>query len=309
MQNLTPQSVQVPNGLKETVERVHGETGRQWIAKLPALVNECRERWSLELDKPFENLSYNLLIPGRISDGAEIVLKVGVPCRELLTEVSALSLFEGMGAVSLLDHDASRGMLLMERVTPGIPIYKLQGDVGATRIAAALMRRLWRTSPTEHSFPSLTVWFQAFERLRKKFDGATGPFPSELIGRAERSFAELNASSDGNVILHGDLHHANILSSEKSDWVAIDPKGISGDRGYEVAPFVLNQLPAGATESTTMNILIQRLSIFSDELQIKRERLTRWAFCHAVLSALWDFEECADWSGTIHLAQMIETQV
>ena len=250
MQNLTPQSVQVPNGLKETVERVHGETGRQWLLTLPALVCECRERWSLELDKPFENLSYNLVIPGRISDGPEIVLKVGVPCRELLAEASALTLFHGMGSVGLLDHDASRGIILMERVTPGTPVHKLQGDLEATRTAATLMRQLWRTPPVEHPFPSLAVCFRAFERLRNRFEGGSGPFPPEVIVRAESTFAELDGSSKGNVILHGDLHHTNILSSAKSGWVSIDPKGISGDPGYEVGSFMLNQLSVGAQEST-----------------------------------------------------------
>jgi streptomycin 6-kinase len=55
-----------------------------------------------------------------------------------------------------------------------------------------------------------------------------------------------------------------------------------------------------------MEILNRRLSIFSDELQIRRERLARWAFCHSVLSALWDFEESSEWRGTIHPARMPE---
>ena len=296
----------LPSGFKETVERVYGETSKRWLVMLPAILIECRERWSLILDEPFENLSYNLVIPGRTSDGAEVVLKAGVPCRELLTEASALNFFAGVGAVRLLEHDAPRGILLMERITPGTPVYELQGSIEATSIAAVLMRRLWRTPPAEHSFPSLAVWFRALERLRNKFGGGSGPFPPELIARAESEFAELNASSERSVVLHGDLHHGNILYSARSEWVAIDPKGICGDRGYEVGSFMLNQLPVGASEFVTMEILARRLSIFSDELGIEKARLARWAFCHAVLSAVWDFEESSDPSDTIRLAQMLE---
>ena len=298
--------MQIPNSLRETVERVHGELGRQWQVTLPALVRECRVRWSLELDEPFENLSYNLVLPGKMSDGTEIVLKIGVPCPELITEAAALSQFEGVGSVLLLDHDSARGVLLMERVTPGTPVHRLQDDVEATHTAATLMRRLWRAPPADQAFPSLTVWFKAFARLRNRFDGNCGPFPSELIGKAEHSFAELNASSEGSVILHGDLHHENILLSEKRGWLAIDPKGIAGDPGYEVGCFLLNQLPVRASESATLEIFTQRLAVFSDELHISRERLARWAFCHAVLSALWDFEESAEWRGAIRLAGMLE---
>lgn len=301
--------MQIPKRLKETAERVHGEAGRQWFDALPTLLNECSARWSLKLGEPFEDLSYNLVLPGRMSDGTEIVLKSGIPSRELLTEAAALSLFDGVGAVRLLDHDVPRGILLLERVAPGRALCKLQEDTAATRTAAKLMRELWRTPPADHPFPSLAIWFSAFERLRNRFDGGTGPFPPELMTRAENMFRELDASSDGSVILHGDLHHANILFSTKRGWVAIDPKGIVGDRGYEVGSFMINQLPDGLADGALVEIFKRRLSIFSEELQIRRERLAGWAFCHAVLSALWDFEESAEWDGTIHQAQILKQLV
>jgi streptomycin 6-kinase len=297
----------IANGLRETVVRVHGESGRQWLLRLPELLDESCARWSLELEQPFENLSYNLVIPGRMSDGTEIVLKLGVPCHELLTEAATLSLFDGEGTVRLLDHDATRGMLLLERVAPGTPLFKLQEGSDATRTAATLMRRLWqRSPPAEHSFPSLTIWFRAFQRLRHRFEGGSGPFPAELIAKAEDTFAELDATSENHVLLHGDLHHDNILFSEKRGWVAIDPKGVVGDPAYEIVPFMLNQLPRNSSESATMELLNERLSLFSDELQISRERLARWPFCHAVLSALWDFEEGSEWDDTIRLARLLE---
>lgn len=297
----------IAHGLRDTVERVHGAQGRQWLSLLPALLSESCARWSLKLAQPFENLSYNLVIPGQMSDGTEIVLKMGVPCHELTTEAAALSLFDGVGAARLLDHDAPRGLLLIERVIPGTPLFKLQENREATRTAATLMRRLWhRSVPAEHPFTSLTIWFRAFARLRDRFDGGSGPFPAELISKAEETFAELNATSDTHVILHGDLHHANILLSDKREWVAIDPKGVVGDAGYEVGPFMMNQLPGNSSESATIEIINERLSIFSDELSIERERLARWAFCHAVLSAVWDSEEDAGWGGAIHLARLLD---
>lgn len=297
--------MQIPQSLNEKVAAVHGEQGREWLEKLPGLISYCTERWSLKLGQPFANLSYNLVLPAVGSDGVELVLKLGVPCPELLNEAAALDLFQGIGAVRLLDHDAPRGILLMERVVPGTPIYETQSDLEATRTAASLMRKLWRPPSPNHRLPTLAVWFQAFSRLRDKFGGRTGPFPTKLIDKAERTFAELNASTVGNVILHGDLHHANILLSAQRGWLAIDPKGICGDPGYEVGSFMLNQLPAGASESAMVKTLAQRLSVFSAELSISRERLARWSFCHAVLSALWDWEESAEWRPTIKLARSL----
>lgn len=298
--------MQIPKSLSERVERVHGELGRAWLEQLPALINECRDRWSLKLGQPFANLSYNLALPATGSDGVELVLKLGVPCRELFTEAAALSVFHGVGAVRLLDHEAPRGILLMERVVPGTPVHKLQSEPEATHTAATLMRELWRSPPANHPFTSLAIWFQAFARLRKSFAGGCGPFPAKLIDKAERTFAELNASTVRTAILHGDLHHANILFSAKRGWLAIDPKGICGDPGYEIGPFMLNQLRADDSESATMEILKQRLEIFSEDLAVSPSRLAQWSFCHAVLSALWDFEESAEWRPTMRLALMLE---
>jgi streptomycin 6-kinase len=298
--------MQIPKVLRETIRRVHGPAGEQWLTALPTHLDQWRERWALSLDEPFENLSYNLVIPGRTIDGLRVVLKMGVPCQELLTEAAALRAYQGEGAVRLLDDDAERGALLLERITPGSPLYELRAGPEAARAAAQLMRELWRTPPAEHLLPAIAVWFRAFERLRSSFGGGVDSFPPELISRAERTFTELEASSEGSVLLHGDLHHANILFSDERGWVAIDPKGIVGDRGYEVGSFMLNQLPAGASAAEVATIFAERLSIFEDELKIERERLRRWAFCHAVLSALWSAEEGDEWQGTLRLAQLLE---
>jgi streptomycin 6-kinase len=296
----------IENGLRQTIERVHGEQGRRWLSLLPALLSECCARWSLTLDQPFENLSYNLVIPGRMPDGTGIVLKLGVPCQELTTEAAALGLFDGKGAARLLEHDALRGILLLERVVPGAPLYTLQDDTEATRTAAKLMRRLWRTPPAEHPFPTLADWFSAFERLRKGFDGGCGPFPESLIAKVESTFIELNASGERNLILHGDLHHANILFSAQSGWAAVDPKGIAGDPGYEVGAYMLNGLPERVGDAEAKRIFSRRLSTFSEELEIGRARLARWAFCYAVLSSVWSFEDSEEWDGAIHLGEILE---
>ena len=301
--------MQIPNGLRETIERVHGARGRRWVTALPTLVEECRARWSLELGAPFENLSYNLVVPARGPRGAPLVLKLGVPCPELLSEAAALRLFGGSGAVRLLDHDAARGALLLERVLPGIPLAELQSDAEATRTAARLMLGLWREPPAAHSLPTLAEWFRAFARLRVSSAAVGGPFPTELAEKAERAFAELNASSERLVVLHGDLHHANILSSSRGGWVAIDPKGLCGDPGYEVGPFMLNRLPAGAPDSALREIMGGRLSIFAEELRTGRERLAGWAFCHAVLSAVWSLEDADEWRPTVRLARILESLV
>ncbi|HEV2764866.1 MAG TPA: aminoglycoside phosphotransferase family protein, partial [Pyrinomonadaceae bacterium] len=224
---------------------------------------------------------------------------------ELRSEAAALSLFAGEGAVRLLAHDDERGVLLLERALPGTPLAELTDDAEGTRVAARLMRRLWRTPPDAHEFPTLARWFRAFERLREKYGGACGPFPEDLVARAERTFRELNSSRDQTVILHGDLHHTNVLSDERRGWLAIDPKGLCGDPGYEIGSFMLNRLPDARDDGALGDVLNRRLKIFSEELCMSRERLAGWAFCHAMLSALWGEEDSEDWTRAVRLARVL----
>jgi hypothetical protein len=53
---------------------------------------------------------------------------------------------------------------------------------------------------------------------------------------------ELLSSSGKEVLLHGDLHHWNILSSEREGWLAIDPKGLAGEAECETGAFLRNPL-------------------------------------------------------------------
>src|SRR6185437_12258032 len=113
-------------------------------------------------------------------------------------------------------------------------------------------------------------------------------------------------SAPGSVILHGDLHHENILHSHDEGWLAIDPKGVCGDPGYEVGSFILNQLPKNASQLELREILSRRLSVFLDELNIAGNRLIGWAFCHAMSSAAWSFEEGAEYEQTIFVANVLK---
>jgi streptomycin 6-kinase len=92
------------------------------------------------------------------------------------------------------------------------------------------------------------------------------------------------------VLLHGDFHHFNILSSERG-WLVIDPKGVIGPPEYEVGPLLLNPWDDFRQKPDALRITERRLAILSERLGFPRERLRDWGLCHAVLSAWWDLTE------------------
>ncbi len=298
----------IPDPFVRSQVEVHGERGREWIAHLPDLLDECARRWSLTMQPPFPNSAYNYVAPARQSDGSEVVLKAGVPHEWLLCEMDALQLCDGRGMVRLLDADRAQGVMLLERLKPGTPAPDLNDDERATSIAAQVMRRLWRPLPSTHSFPTIADWARGLQRLRQRFDGGTGPFPSHLIERAEIIFSELIASSTECVLLHGDLHHDNILAAEREPWLAIDPQGVAGERGYEVGAWLYNPMPQLLQWHKPECVLARRIDQFAEELELERERLLACGFAQAVLSAWWTFEDHGRVSeDTLRVAELLAT--
>lgn len=297
----------LPADFVQTITSLYGAAGVDWLARLPALVAACERRWALTVGAPFA-LTYNYVAPATCADGSAVVLKLGVPNRELTTEIAALRCYAGQGSVRLLAADAGAGALVLERLTPGTPLAQLAAtdDAAATSIAAGVMRRLWRPAPPDHAFPTVADWAAGLGRLRARFGGGSGPLPAALVAQAEALFSDLLASMDAPVLLHGDLHHHNILAAERAPWLAIDPKGLVGEPAYEVGALLRNPLPQLLAWPQPGRLLARRIDQFSAELGLDRARLRGWGLAQAVLSAWWSIEDSgAGWQPAIAIAELL----
>ena len=291
----------VPTAFAEHIRVVHGAGGEAWLRRLPSLVDELCARWGLTLGRPFA-LSFNYVVGVTRADGTEAVLKLCTPDRVVRREIAALRLYAGDGACRLLEADQERCALLLERVRPGGMLVQAaaRDDDEATRVGARLLRRLWRPLPPGGAFRPLAEWFGAFARHRAAHGGGAGPLPADLLEHAERLAPRLLASAPTCVVLHGDFHHFNVLRSRRDGWLAIDPKGMSGDPGYDVGPFLCNP------SLSPPEVLARRLAIFADELGYDRDRLRDWGIAHAVLSACWSVEDEGDgWQDAIATARIL----
>lgn len=276
------------SSFEKKVKDVHGERGADWLNRLADTITECEGRWQIKVMPPFTPLSYNYVAPAILADGTDAVLKLGVPHCGLKIEMEALRLFDGHGIVRLLEVDVDLGALLLERLKPGLHLSSVTDDDRATLIAGQVMKKLWRPPPDDCEFPTVACWAAGLPRLRDHFGGGTGPLPAALVGKAETLFSELIDSMGEPVLLHGDLHHYNILSATREPWLAIDPKGVIGEREYEVGAFLRNRL---LSQPEPKQSLSRRMDQFTDELGIERERMLAWGLAQAVLSAWWCIED------------------
>jgi streptomycin 6-kinase len=294
------------DGFVSTIVNLYGTEGSEWLQRLPVLIAECERRWSIAVMAPLDCLTFNYVAPAVGVDGRELMLKLGVVNPELLTEIEALRLFDGRGSVQLLAADPDQGALLLERLRPGTPLSTLTDDEQATSIAASLMRQLWRSVPAGHPFPSVARWAAGLSRLRARFGGTTGPLPRTLVEQAESLFGDLLTSMDEPVLLHGDLHHGNILAAGRQPWLAVDPKGVVGELAYEVGALLRNPCPRLLDLPGPGQILARRVDQLAEELELDRARIVGWGVAQAVLSAWWCLEDgCMGWEYAIRCADLL----
>jgi streptomycin 6-kinase len=272
--------------LRRSVERYFGEPGQLWLDRLPSLLSEAAERWSLTLGEPYPDSKVGYVVPATRPDGSRCVLKLAAqPADELDAAVDALMAWNGRGAYWLLDFDAAARAVLLERVEPGDDLreYASRDDEAATRAAAWLMSELWIDAPNGHRLTDLRTWFSDLLSYRESH-ASDLRLDEGLLERTKQLTTDLIASTERPTVLHGDLHHFNILSSTRAPWLSIDPKGLVGDCGFDVAAFMRN--PEPVPEST----LKRRLDVFAYELDLERDRLRDWCFAEAMLNAAWSHD-------------------
>ncbi|WP_028545709.1 aminoglycoside phosphotransferase family protein [Paenibacillus taiwanensis] len=285
----------IPEQWRQTILAIYDQQGAQWLSELSTVIAHYEAEWKIKVGPPF-TLSYNYVAPAEHADGTALVFKLSLPGQELRSELAALNYYDGQGAIRLVASDAEQGALLLERAAPGQELSTVRDDEVATRTAAAVIRRLHKNKRwdkgTISPFPSVADWAQGLTKLRQMYNGSTGPLPEHAVQQAERCYAELLSSTQEWTLLHGDLHHGNILASRRESWLAIDPKGVIGEAEYEVIPFLLNEIPA--TLEKAIAVTERRVSLFCKELNLNRDRLLDWAYAHSVLSAWWFVEDSAD---------------
>ena len=275
--------------LRRNVVGAWGADGERWLADLPRVLAGVAGDWGLAVG-PAYDLSYHYVAAVTCDDGTAAVLKLGVPSGgSLAEEAPALRAWAGRGAVRLLRDDLTRAALLLERAEPGERLRDLvpARDTEATSVAAAVMRRL--AIPPDRALPDLVNQAHAFDEYLERL-GDAGPLPADFVARAGGLMRELCASAPDRVVLHGDLHHDNILRATREPWLAIDPHGLVGDPGYETASLLFNPDPDDRDEALTA-LVPARVEQLADELDMPLERVVAWGFVKAVLSDVWSAEE------------------
>lgn len=275
----------IPSILIENIISLHGDSGSQWLKNLPQFISHYENQWKFKAGDCFSDAQFNVVLNAIKNDNMPIVFKCCVPNKEFVTEVNALKHYNGFGAAQLLKSDIDSGAMLIEKINPGTLLESCESTEYATKQAVDVCKKLHKSIDENTVFPTLIDWFEGFDqRLYQKFNNTSGPFSKALVEKANFVSTGLLQSQSNTVLLHGDLHYANLLLSSNDQCKAIDAKGVIGEPEFEIP------LPR-VTNPITKKELLHRLDCFIEQSQFDKKRIYGWLFCKATLAAWWTVED------------------
>lgn len=267
-------------------------------------LSEHATQWNVAVDKSLET-DTSLIGFGSQSNQPVVLKIIKLPGDEWNCG-TVLEAFHGNGFVRAYQH--APGAVLMERLTPGGSLVDLSlngRDAEAFEILADVLAQMFSSEISFNltQFPTVLDWAKAFD-----WYVASGhqQIPKTLVQAGQYVFLELCASQQQPRLLHGDLHHYNVLFDSGRGWLAIDPKGVFGELEYEVGAVMRN--PAEGLELfLTSSTIERRLEQLATRLNLNYERALRWTFAQAVLSAIWSVEDGSKLDEAAPVLRLAET--
>jgi streptomycin 6-kinase len=247
---------------------------------------ERARAWNVDVGRILDSPTSLLAFGTR--DGEPVVLKiVRHAAGDEWHAGSVAARFDGRGMVRV--HEHVPGASLMDAVLPGTPltdVVRAGSDDIATDVLCDVVEGMLDAEPAVAGIATAEAWGAGFERY---LDSGAAQVPLHTVERAYACYRSLCASQTRVRLLHGDLQHTNVLSAGDERWLAIDPKGVVAELAFELGPIFRN--PPGMPEQYTAASIERRARRLAQRLELDVDRILAWAFCLAVLSAVWTVED------------------
>lgn len=252
-------------------------------------------RWALVPDGAPIITPGSRLLPVRLND-RPAMLKVALDVDEKYGN-RLMTWWDGDGAAQVLAHHEDG--LLLERAMGSRSLMHMAmngEDDEASRILCSALARLH--APRETPPPPLVElgpWFASLRIATAQHNG--------LYALSLQTAENLLANPQDVMVLHGDMHHDNVLDFGERGWLAIDPKWVRGERGFDYANLMCNPDLPTATDPARFR---RQLDVIVEAAGLDHRRLLQWVLAFAGLSAAWFLEDDAleQASGQLKVAQI-----
>ena len=241
------------------------------------MIDDFLVRWNLTPDGEPLTTQTSILLPVR-SEGGPAMLKIATEAEER-RGAESMVWWGGDGAACVLAREGNA--LLLERAQGDASLVEMVRDGRddeASRIICGVATRLHapRNAPPPPSLVPLTRWFAELEPAASRYGG--------MLSQAAETARWLLDEPRDVVVLHGDIHHDNILDFGSRGWLAIDPKHLIGERSFDFVNILRNPDDRSALAPGRFS---RQATVVAEAAGLDRVRLLKWTLAFTGLSAAW----------------------
>ena len=266
-------------------ERFIKKLGTESYNERIRIVEKYKKQWELtEIEFQSELSNNNLIFYAVSKRYGKVIFKIRID-NGYDNEILALKLFQGKNFCKLYEYSIEDEAYIMERIMPAHTLYEGAPRNERIQIAAEIFKKLHKNDLPVGTFPTYTEWFKEGKEGTKNREDCKDMYP--YLDSAEQMLADICKKYSRNLLLHGDLHHENILQNEHGGYTVIDPKGVIGDPVFDLSRFMLDEFRDDLTSEPKEEIIdfVQKLG---DGVGIPCEILLRCLFIETVI---WLFRE------------------
>ena len=297
--------IKLSDEYKSNIIKMFGELGSNWIDSIPTKIEKYVKKFKLSNIKVYDSLTYNIIIFADSEYYGKVILKIEIPYKEMtIRESLALELNNGGGASKCYFKDIDDGVLLVERLMPGISLNTIDDLEERVKIFSDVRERFNIRVNSANELPSYTDILNRSINMAHEQQERFSDIKSPVL-KAESLYSEIARKNDNNYLLHSDLHGENILLSG-NEWKAIDPHGFIGNKVFDNAIFIQKELDKIGYSEENIDRLIELIVKYND---FSKESIAYALYVNYVLNLCWDKEVNLDVSSGLEKTSVINSYI
>lgn len=267
-----------------------GEAGLAWLTSLDDTLAGLEHDWGVAIGPAYDGGSAAFVADAVTSEDAVFVIKVGTPGTDIgRNEADVLRSAGGKGYVELIRHDATRRVLLLEKLGPRLDTlempYRQQID-----IMCATLLQAWMPVPQHAHYPNGADKANSLaEAMLRMWYGASQPGAQKVLDTALMYCKDRAAAwrPETAVLSHGDPHPANILAAPAATtgFKFIDPDGLAIEPAYDLG-VLLRAWHEGIEGRHAHDIARSHAHHLTTRTQVPAEAIWQWGYIERVSTGL-----------------------
>lgn len=270
---------------EQRIIKIYGEKGKVWLEQLPFEIQKIANEYHLTELKTIDNLNFNYVCSA-IQQSASVILKISPNIQSISREIHCLRHLSGKGGIPVIA--SGHNWVILKKADAQVDLKNQfpKNEAQTCEVIANFIKQLQNlTIPESHSFLSV------YELVTAVI--ANSRLSDKILQKLEAIHRELRSTSSKEILLHGDLHHENVLKYQNT-WVMIDPKGIIGPPEYELATFLSNPMPDLLNQPNIKELLKNRVDMLCSLCDFSKEVVCQYWSLKTILCWSWMVEDNLD---------------